>query len=272
MSVSKPSISAKDLGTYKSAIQNAMALHSIGFPEFTAKLINDTFDALISANIRQSEVYVSLFNKISGGLTTYINDTKDEIDVGAVMDFLKETLSAELVNKIITASTETTSDTPASLNSDEAEALNEALTPKNERLAEDKPVNIGIGIIKSQLDAIINACAIRISENKYNLLKTMMEMGVLRLVVDSGTIETKIVFHTFDHYDMKQNVTETMSIETSRSVNSIIFGLIRSTKSTYMTISPVTASASGNSDTDITITGTVKINFKSDYKPLLTQT
>ena len=39
-------------------IDQARRLDEIGFPEFTAKLINSTFEALIVANLRQVESYI----------------------------------------------------------------------------------------------------------------------------------------------------------------------------------------------------------------------
>ncbi len=36
------------------AVTEAARLDEIGFPEFTCKLVTDVFDALVSANIRQT--------------------------------------------------------------------------------------------------------------------------------------------------------------------------------------------------------------------------
>ena len=61
------------------AVDVAARLPDIQFPEFTAKLITDTFDALVSANLRQTESYIELVGAISKTITTYINDTQDDI-------------------------------------------------------------------------------------------------------------------------------------------------------------------------------------------------
>ena len=42
------------------AITQAARPNEIGFPEFTAKLIIDTFDALVAANLRQTQAYIEL--------------------------------------------------------------------------------------------------------------------------------------------------------------------------------------------------------------------
>jgi hypothetical protein len=272
LSASKASITPADLLSYPSAIENAIRFTQIPFAEFTAKLINDTFDALIAANIRQADVYASLLNKIAEGLTKYVNDTKDEVDVNAVMDFLKGTLSADLVNKITMTAPQENGVGTTHFDEEECEILNAALTPTNDKLADANKVEIKTTeSAKSQIDAITKACAVRISENKYNLLKNMVEMGVLRLVIDSGLIETKIIFNTFDHYEVDAKARDSINVLQRQNTSSYLFGLIKSSQSTYMTICPATASANGDTNTNVTITGTVQIKFKSDYKPLLSQ-
>lgn len=70
------------------AVTEAARLDEIGFPEFTTKLITDVFDALVSANIRQTESYVELLQAVGKSLTAYINDTKDDIDGAQILQFL----------------------------------------------------------------------------------------------------------------------------------------------------------------------------------------
>jgi hypothetical protein len=42
------------------AVTEATRLGEIGFPEFTAKLVKDVFDALLGATLRQMEAYSEL--------------------------------------------------------------------------------------------------------------------------------------------------------------------------------------------------------------------
>ena len=65
--------------TGSAAMGYATQIEEIGFPEFTTKLVGDTFDALIAANIRQQQAYVELLQATSKSLSAYINDTKDDI-------------------------------------------------------------------------------------------------------------------------------------------------------------------------------------------------
>ena len=72
----------------ETAVRIAKNVGEIGFPEFTAKLITDTFDALITANMRQTEAYIDLVTTLAKDLTTFINDTKDDISGEMVLEFL----------------------------------------------------------------------------------------------------------------------------------------------------------------------------------------
>ena len=76
----------------QAAVTEAARLNEIGFPEFTAKLITDTFDALVSANMRQTEAYVELLTLVSKSLTQFINDTKDDIGGELILQFLARVL------------------------------------------------------------------------------------------------------------------------------------------------------------------------------------
>lgn len=70
------------------AIETAIRLRDIGFAEFTSDLITKTFEALIKANLDQTESYIALVQEISKSLTVYINETVDTIDNSEVQGYL----------------------------------------------------------------------------------------------------------------------------------------------------------------------------------------
>ena len=84
------------------AVTEAARLDEIGFPEFTAKLITDTFDALVSANLRQTEAYIELVQSVAKSLKEYINDTHEDISGEELLRFLAAVLPPD----------DTTSDEP----------------------------------------------------------------------------------------------------------------------------------------------------------------
>ena len=70
------------------AVTEAARLEEIGFPEFTAKLITDTYDALVAANLRQQGAYAALLASVTQSLMFYINSTKDDIGGDQILKLL----------------------------------------------------------------------------------------------------------------------------------------------------------------------------------------
>lgn len=171
------------------AVSEATRLGEIKFPEFTAKLVTDVFDALIAANIRQTEAYVELLKAVSKSLSEYVNDTKDDISGEMILQLLARVLpdpSSDSKTKVRIGAT---------LSSADAETLNKALIVP--AVQENPGITAAAISDQNALDTILAAVATRIAADKYSLLKEMVKMGVLRLVVETGVIETKLTFTTY---------------------------------------------------------------------------
>lgn len=70
------------------ALETATKLNEIGFAEFTSDLISKTFEAIIDANLKQTESFINLVKEMTKSLSAYINDTKLEITNQEVLDHL----------------------------------------------------------------------------------------------------------------------------------------------------------------------------------------
>lgn len=70
------------------AIETATRLRDIGFAEFTSDLITKTFEALIKANLDQTESYIALVQEMTKSLSVYINETVDTIDNSEIQGYL----------------------------------------------------------------------------------------------------------------------------------------------------------------------------------------
>ena len=258
------------------AIGAATRLGEIGFVEFTTKLVSDVFDTLVASNLRQQQAFIELLQATSKSLTAYVNETKDDIGPGEIM---------QVLTAIAPRNTETpaTSDSPTAvtaggkLNADEAAAINTALTitdPATNAVSNDKAAKAG-NLDDKAIDALREAVAQRVAANKYTLLKEMVKLGMLRLVVTDGTIESGLNFHSYGSDFLRNNASRYSSSQFQFKANaqtgSILSAWVKASASTAYTSVNVSTSntASGsNSGVDVTITGGVKINFKTDYLPL----
>jgi hypothetical protein len=246
------------------AVNEAKRLDEIKFPEFTVKLITDVFDGLIAANIRQTESYVELLKATSQNVTEFVNNTKDDIDGEMILQYLSGIISDPA--KVAVNS---------SLTTEEAKAVTDAIA----EVPGDK-VTVSAGTISQSIyEQILEAIAKRIAMDKYTMLKEMVKLGILRLVVETGVIETKLTFKTYGNNYYYNNASRYNRSSTTRSAGART-GLFTSlwckaaaaTRTTSIGISTASNTSTSSSGSSVEIFGRVQINFKTDYQPLLSTT
>lgn len=255
------------------AVSQAARVNEIGFPEFTAKLVTDVFDALVAANIRQTEAYVELVQQVSKSLTQYINDTRDDISGADVLHFLAAILPGETdeePSKVVEGVT---------LTADDASILNPALSVEglddNNEVVDTTAVPTGSALTTEQFDMLLTAVTNRLAANKYSLLQQMVQQGILRLVVETGVIETRLLFTTYGQTFYQSHATKYQrdnyrkrSKASTGFLTSMIGNAASATRRSRVTISTARETNRDISGSRVQIYGRVQINFKTDYQPL----
>lgn len=118
---------------------------------------------------------------------------------------------------------------------------------------------------------LYKAIAGKIANDKYALLQNMVRMGMMRMVIDAGVIETRITFNTWESAS-----NETENKDRNRNVNrtvrnaGFIPSLIRRTRERQRHVTVTTAKSEHRDahGSSVQIFGRVQINFKTDYLPL----
>ena len=262
------------------AVENAARLSEIGFPEFTAKLITDTFNAITTSYLNQTAQYIGLLQAVSQTLQDYINNTADDISADEIGAFLVGIggLNDDALNFLLGDST-----AAASLNTTEVATINNAVALAPAAGASSAPASSG-SLTNSKKQNIAEAIARRIANNKYDLLQTMVRQGVLRLYVDNGVIETRLTFTTYGEAVSSSSKTNRSRIEENSAsafgAGGGFGGLIGSTLAGFgaaggfeKSKSSLTVSTSQQSHRDVSgsrvqIFGRVRLNFKTDFLPL----
>ena len=289
------------------AIDTASRFGDIPFVEFTKELVTGVFDSLVEAHILQMEEYAAFVSSLTDDLSTYINNTKDDVSFDQISEFV---LAYDLPEPDATAITEhldklqppsapgapTAADKPAvddkwwgglinalapvatglvdKINDPSEMQGLDALNKYNEKVLE------GAEAIADHLptyNEINDAIASLIASNKYGLLQTIAKQGVMRLVVTEGEIETKITFSTWNNstsgsssgYNQKAKVkTKAKDVRGGGIIG--IFRSKRKRKNVSRTVTVNTAKSyqRDSSGTKVDIFGRVLIKFKTDYAPL----
>ncbi len=254
------------------AVTQAARLNEIGFPEFTAKLITDTFDCLVAANLRQTQAYIELVQQISKPLTQFINDTRDDINGEQLLQFLATALPPDDKNK----------DSPPSkiavgttLTEGDATKLNDAIKVPEYPAENQLTVPTGSALTQDNVNVILQAVANRVAANKYTLLKEMVKLGILRLVVENGKIETRLTFNTYGSTFYEKTATQyhrdSFQFNAKASTGGFVSLWCKASASTaYNSVNVSTARQTDRdtSGSSVQIFGSVIINFKTDYQPL----
>ena len=252
-------------------INQAKRLDEIGFPEFTAKLVGDTFDALVMANIKQVESYIGMVEQVSKSLSKFVNDTKDDITGPEILGYLQAVIPA--------LATDSEHDSKvyegATLDGPTAAALNEAVEVPAEVTSPSPSFADGDELTGNAWSEVLDAIATRISVNKYTLLQEMVKQGILRLVVENGKIETRLTFTAYGSASYNRDATSyqraTVNKRSSAGAGFIFapfFSAKERTNSTRLSIRTTKESQRDITGSRVQIFGGVTINFKTDYQPL----
>lgn len=262
------------------AVENATRLSEIGFPEFTAQLITDTFNAITASYLNQTSQYIGVVQAVSQTLQDYINNTADDISADEIGAFLLGIagLNDDALNFLLGDST-----AAASLNSTEATAINNAVALPPAGGPSTAPASSG-NLTSTKKQTISQAIARRVANNKYDLLQTMVRQGVLRLYVDNGIIETRLTFTTYGQAVSSSSKTNRKRIEDSRAsgfgAGGGFGGIVGNTiagfgaaggsgkSSSSLAVSTSQASQRDVSGSRVQIFGRVRLNFKTDLLPL----
>jgi hypothetical protein len=205
-------------------------------------------------------------------LVDFIKDTKDDISGEELLQFAAAAL----------ARVESDSEDPReikvgeALSDDDAEVLNDALeTPPEAGVDANNRVAAAGDLDQAKVDLILEAVAKRIAANRYDLLKEMVKQGILRLVVETGVIESRLTFTTYGSTFYQKNANSyhrstyrRVSKGKTSGIVSIFGSYSSNTKRTSVSVRTTKETHRDITGSRVQIFGLVRINFKTDYLPL----
>lgn len=248
-----------------SAVNLATRLEDVGFEEFTANLIDSTFRALLDAHIKQLEAYADLIQEIVEGLDRFIQKYRDTISTQEAYDYIGFSLEdyitqsqLDYLNSFIPEGKD--------LDYNETQDGNITINERPDPPQSDK-------VYRQDLVELIKEQILR---RRFNILENLVTKGLIRLVVDFGEIETKLLFSVY-------GVSTITSTESSKDVSTSSLSVAGSLgyKSRKLSVNVsggysrfklgVRTTSTYDRDTTgskIDIFARVYIRFKSDYMPL----
>lgn len=188
----------------------ASRVQNLGFVEFTAGLINGTFDALIGATIKQIKAYSELVADISKELTQFQAENISDAQVNAHLSnrypdgegntsvrlgYTFKATTADLANGVTgnTANQNLLAVVEALILETAGLPAAARLTRTNLKIAQDDTSIITFK--EEQIALIRTAIGQTLASNMLEHLRAMAREGMARIVITEGSIRTKLTFN-----------------------------------------------------------------------------
>lgn len=174
-------------------------LESIGFVEFTTHLVRDVYRTIVEASMDQLKAYAEFVSAIAKTAAEYETEVLGDATAqeGQADSYIKDVLG-------LTIPSSPTTTTSLSLTEDQATALKQhflgvtaGITPH--LIDSDITAEITLGNLRDFVIAKLK----KQTKESYDLIKTILKIGMQKVVVTSGEIHTKLTFHVdaADTYD-----------------------------------------------------------------------
>jgi hypothetical protein len=272
------------------ALAAASQLEKIGFVDFTVDLVKGVYEVIVKATMDQLQAYANLVTQISKDLSVYQAemigaDNSPELN-SKIDSFIKDVLDLDPTQ---------TSD--YTLSSEKATALKEQLKGLElEDATADPPTKKTIADVLTQAtgstdftispDNLKKFVGLKLKasvKNSQDLLKTILKIGMQKVVVTSGEIMTKLTFHV-DAEDTSSSENRTTSQKVSGwgvggkvsggvgIVGKLLGGAIGGSlsggySSRSLSVSVVNQQSSAATNIQIDILGQVRILFRTETFP-----
>jgi hypothetical protein len=268
-------------------------VNKIGFVEFTTDLVSNVYNVIVQASMDQLKSFAEIVKDVSKS----VGDYQASLGLGSGTTELTkncENYATQVLGLTLTTATGTPyvidgADLPAV--KDKRTAIIAALegfdanpsstttgTIDQTLPSEGTITQPSQAIAKTDLDAIIALKLRQGAEDNYNLLVTILKLGMQKIVVDKGLIATKLTFHvdatqTESKASSDVNIkSKSFAVSGSASFRGRRFGANVSGgySSTSLSVSVVNEKSSAVANLAVDIVGEVRIEFRTDSFPSFT--
>ena len=269
-----------------SAMGAVKAVKDLGFVEFTAGLINGTFDAVTGSTIKQMDAYAKMVADIAKSLKEFQAENVSDAQIDAYLlqrypnPADPETTMIVPGRKFVGIEEDEAKGVPGKSAADQAlEVANaivldsQKLKPLATPLTVEEIYPVGADSIRGpQVMAIRTASGLLLAKGSQDVLVEMARMGMARIVVTNGEILSKLTFRV-SASEIDQRVQHNYEQESSHSylrgnlslpLKFLGFSGGGGTGSNKFTCTTVNESSFDSTTMSAEIIGQVRINFKTE--------
>lgn len=244
---------------------------SVDFPSFVGGLIQNVFQAIVTASIQQMNAYGQLLKSVAQTVDQF---AQDNISLNNARDWLVDRY-------------------PDQIGLDEEAAQDEGGQPRLAVKAEDpdavlQQVNAEMGLAEPVTDLsdpeqearLVMAARLQMARSRQQMLASMVVLGINRIVVTDGAINAKVVFD-LRASDQGRRQARASLYDSQSSMNRNVTaagahwgwgGAASANENVQQHVTTVASAVDESSESKAEVkaklSGEVRVNFKSDYFPM----
>ena len=253
------------------ALRSLSAVNNIGFVPFTTGLIDGVFNSIVSSSIKQMNAYADLVQSVSQTLSEF-----KDAEIGTDRDVSAQ----KVITEVFGLSFPANANSDITVNADQTAQLGEGLNGiriSNKTVLET--IASSSKIKAALLRDFVKAKLEQDAESKYEHLKTLLKMGMQKVVVDRGLIRTRLTFSVrASEFESKQkkaleleqrsSLNAAAGLGVSKSELSNLVGTAVATKSqNTLAVNVVNERSSAALSVNANVIGEVVIEFRTDSFP-----
>jgi hypothetical protein len=246
-------------------------VNDIGFIEFTSGLITGVFDTLLDATLKQLQAYSQLVQSVSMTLDQYVNgstldaDTCDAYLKGFGVEDGADTVKYQFDQAVWDKLKTEFAGVKVKLTNETSDKSFSEAYPEN-------PTNT-VQQYEATKDDLQKFAKKKLATAEYNLLVTVLKLGMQKLVVSNGFIRTKLTFHV-DATEMTKTTSTQASVRSTSGSLSGGFASRRvnvggSFSASSLKVKVVNESSVAATNLSVDVIGEVQINFRSETFPAI---
>lgn len=240
-------------------------LNAVSFPRFVTDLINGVFKAMLDSNIAQMNSFVELINNVSASVEGFADA---QMAPDRARQWLAERYPASFDLNVEQGDGESGAQAQVSL----------VLKPGAPfPSAEALKVDLGLGPDETpptgNPESLVPFARRQLAQMRQQMLSTMVQMGLQRIVIDSGRISASMRFHIDTHSSAAEDKASRLESDTGINLAGSygmpgVFGISASISENISYVSTQKEQTTEEMNTDLDLNSAVEVNFKSDYVPL----
>jgi hypothetical protein len=260
----------------KVAATTQQILNAVSFPRFVTELITGVFKALVDSNQQQMNAYVELIKNVAATTEGFADAN---IGVQGARQWLVERFPAQFT---IEGEVDDFGRDPGQPLTPEEQADRDAETRLQLKPGATMPTEaalktaLGLGeqesISSGDPEALVPLVRNALAKNRQQMLATMVMLGMQRIVIESGRLNTSMRFHIDTRSaaadDRGSSFDLRNDVEASGKFGFGPWGAEAKVKNTIGYVSTQKTQTTEEMNTDLDLNSSVELIFKTDYLPL----